>query len=116
MASSMVARFSGKSRTVMVLNSELAETDAPLKPLPSCRSTEERLFASRYLTSKTLLLKPFSVTKSGSDLAGAGVAVCCANDAEIKINIKTAAAGAIFINLSMRRLPPSVVRQTDHNL
>ena len=48
---------------------ELAQTAAPLKPLPSCRNTLPRLPASRYLTSKTLLLKPFSVTKSSSALA-----------------------------------------------
>src|SRR5687767_10264751 len=100
-ASSMVTRFSGKSRTVSVLNSEFAEIDAPLKPLPSCFNTLARLLASRYLTSKTLLLKPFSVTKLS--LAGVDPAAgCCADAPETTINTKAIAARTFLVVLSMR--------------
>src|ERR1700730_18806176 len=102
MASSMVVRFSGKSRTVRVLNSELDEIDAPLKPLPSCPSTLARLPGSRYLTSKTLLLKPFSVTKSLSDFCAAPEFARCATNAEIQINIRTNAARTFFVALNIR--------------
>src|SRR5687767_10034424 len=100
-ASSIVARFSGKSRTVRVLNSLFAEIDAPLKPLPSCFSTLARLFASRYLTSKTLLLKPFSVTKLS--LAGvAPAAGCCAYIPEMRTNTKAIAVRTLLVVLNMK--------------
>src|SRR5688572_18801769 len=96
-ASSIVAMFSGKSRTVIVLNSALWVTVEPLKPLPRPHSTFERVDGSRYLTSNTRFLKLVWLTPSGSgfwvvfdELAG------CANDAEPKINASASVAGAYF--------------------
>src|SRR5258707_8410158 len=54
--------FSGKSRTVMVRNSLLAASSAPLNPLVSSLITGTKSSGRRLWTSNTRFLKPVLVT------------------------------------------------------
>src|ERR1700674_487872 len=61
-ASSIAAMFSGKSRTVIVRNSLLAASSAPLNPLVSSLITGTKSSGMRLWTSNTRFLNPELVT------------------------------------------------------